>query len=479
MAFKDFREFISKLEEAGEAQQVIEEVDWNLEAGAMIRLSNEKSLPALFFQKVKGCPEGYRLFGEALSSQRRIAIAMEMEPDTSTRDLVNEYLHRKQHPIKPVLVEDGPCKENIFIGDDVDLLKFPVPMIHPGDGGRYIGTWHLTICKDLDSSWANWGMYRHMLHNKDTVALQAGPFTHVRRILDQSWRPRNKAMEIAIVIGPEPISTMCAASPIPYGISEADIAGGIRQKPMELVKCETLDLLVPASAEIVIEGEVALDEMMEEGPFGEFTGYMGGHKEPRPVIRVKAVTHRNDPILTMGNEGVPITNTHAISSITWAAEFYELLRSQGLPVTGVSEFVQGVELLAVVAVKASLVRADEVAHAIWGSRVGASTPWIIVVEDDVDPFNLDEVMHALVSKCHPFRGIVRLEHSTGMALIPWLSKHEQKYLLGSRAYFDCTWPRDWDSLDVPKKCSFKDLYTLDLQEKVLQRWSQFGHQLKI
>ena len=474
MPFKDLREFITKLEKEGGVQRIGEEVDWNLEAGAITRWSNEVGLPAPFFQKVKDYPNGYRLLGEVLSNHKRIAVAMDLDPNTSIKELIQEYLMRKQSFIKPVLVKYGPCKENIRIGNEVDLLEFPVPLIHEGDGGRYIGTWHLTICQDSKSDWVNWGMYRHMLHNRNTIGLQAGPPTHVRRIL-QGWEDRGKPMEIAIAIGVEPISTFCAAAPIPYGVSEVNVVGGIRGEPMELIKCETVDIAVPATAEIVIEGEVGLHETMEEGPFGEYTGYMGGHREPRPVIHLKAVTYRNDPILTMGNEGMPVTGTHATQSITRSAECYEVLRAQGVPVTGAYEFTEGCTLVVVVAVRAGLARADDVAHAIWASRLGVSTPYIIVVEDDVDPFDLKQVFHTVISKCHPYRGIVRLERARGQALIPWLSRYEQKHLLGARAYFDCTWPPDWDPSDVPKRCSFDTIYPVEVQQKALAKWHKYGY----
>jgi 4-hydroxy-3-polyprenylbenzoate decarboxylase len=440
----------------------------------MIRLANEENLPAPFFQKIKGYPDGYRIFGEALNNHRKIAIAMAMDPNTSPSKLIDEYLVRIKSPIKPVLVSDGPCKENILLGDEIDLLKFPVPMIHEGDGGRYIGTWHLTISRDCASGWVNWGMYRHMLHNKNTIGIQAGPHTHVMRIRE-GWKAEKKPMEIAIALGVEPVSTFCAATSMPHAVSEVEIAGAIRGEPLELVKCETVDLEVPATAEIVIEGEVAVDELRDEGPFGEFTGYMAGLREPRPVIHVKAITHRNEPILTMGCEGVPSTNSHAIQSIARAAESLELLRSQGLPVTGAYEPIETAQMLMVVAVKAGLgYLADEVAHVIWGSRGGRGTPWVIVVEDDVDPCNLPQVLHALVSKCHPYKGIVRLKHTSGLALHPWLNEHEQKYLLGSKVYFDCTWPADWNRAEVPKRCSFKDIYPSEVQQKASAKWREHG-----
>jgi len=474
MPFNSLREFIDTLEKEGEIQRIEEEVDWNLEVGAITPWAAEQGLPAPFFQKIKGYSGDYRILGEMLSSLKRVALAMDMDKNTHPRKLIEEYLARKKEPVKPVLVKDGPCKENIRKGAEVDLLQLPVPFIHVGDGGRYIGTWHLTICKDLDSEWVNWGMYRHMLHNKNTIGLQAGPPTHVRRIL-QGWEDAGKPMEIAIVLGVEPVSTLCAAASVPYGVSEADVIGGIRREPMQLVKCETVDLEVPAAAEIVIEGIVGLKETKEEGPFGEYTGYMGGHRELRPVVHVTALTYRNKPILTMTNEGMPVTGTHASQAVTRSAESFDVLKAAGVPVTGVYEPTEAGTLLIVVAVRAGQARADDVAHAIWASRVAQSTPYVIVVEDDVDPFDLKQVFHAVVSKCHPWRGIVRLERTRGQALIPWLSRHEQKYLLGSRVYFDCTWPSDWNPQEVPIKCSFEKIYPSEVQQKALATWEKYGY----
>jgi len=476
MPFKDLREFIAKLEKEGQAQRIEEEVDWNLEAGAMLRRSYEQGLPAPFFTKVKDYPEGYRLFGGTSSSHKRIAIAMDMAPDTHPKKLIEEYLRRKQQAIKPVLVNDGPCKENIHVGDEVDLLEFPVPMVHDGDGGRYIGTWHVTIVKDLDSDWVNWGMYRHMLHNKNTFGILANPQTHLGTMYRQGYQPRNKPMEVAIAIGVEPISTLCAGTHMPYGVSEVDIAGGIRGEPVELIKCETVDLTVPATAEIVIEGEIKPNGGMDEGPFGEFTGYMLPRREPRPVIHVRAISHRNNPILTMSCVGVPVDENHILYSVTKSAEILEALRGQGLPVTGVYLFPETSALLVAVAVKAPYSNVAEViANVVWGARAGRTTSHLIVVDDDVDPFNMAQVLHALVTKCHPYRGVVRRDHAFLLPLSPWPSPYEKRYRLGARVYFDCTWPLDWDSADVPRRVSFAETYPLEVQQRALAKWHKYGY----
>lgn len=482
MSFKDLREFIAKLEEVGEAKRIEEEVDWNLEAGAMVRRAGELGLPAPFFQNIKGDNfvqnikgdknEYGRIFGGVLSKVRRVAVAMDMDPDTPVRDLIDEYICRKSQPIKPVLVKDGPCKENIQIGDKIDLLKFPVPLVHEGDGGRYIGTWHLTITKDPETDWVNWGMYRHMLHDRNTVGLQAGPATHIRKIQAKSG---DRPMEIAIAIGVEPASTICAASPIPYGVTEVDIAGGIRGNPIELVKCETVDLEVPATAEIVIEGEVRPGDLRDEGPFGEYTGYVGGRRLPRSVVHVKAVTHRNNPIFTMSCMGVPVGDDHAVQAVTRSAGFLEALKAEGIPVVGVYVPPEASTYMVVVAIRSPEGRADHVAHTVWASRVGGSTPYVVVVGEDVDPFNLPQVIHTLCTRCHPTRGIHPMPGSTQSALVPFLTRHEQLHLIGAKVYFDCTWPPDWGSDDIPPKCSFDTIYPSEVQKKALYVWKKYGY----
>jgi phenylphosphate carboxylase alpha subunit len=475
MPFKDLREFITRLESEDEAQAIEEEVDWNLEAGAMVRIAGEENLPAPFFHKVKGYPEGYRLFGGCLANFRRIAIAMDMPPDTPPKALMEEFLIRKQRPIEPVIVSEGPCKENILLADEVDLTKFPVPMIHDGDGGRYIGTWHITISKDLDSNWVNWGMYRHMLHDRNTISiLLTSKAKHLWSMYAKSYQPQNKSMDVAIAIGVEPISTLCGGTPTPHGISEAGIVGGLRGEPIELIKCETVDLEVPATAEIVIEGELRPSNTMDEGPFGEYSGYSSAPKTPRPTIRVRAITHRNNPIFAFSCLGVPLDD-NLIWCLAKSAAFLEALRQRGFPVTGVYALPESATFITVVAVKPvySGIAAD-IAHLIWGIDAAHASPYVIVVEDDVDPFNIPQVLHTLATKCHPSRDIVKAEHTPVTPLLPFLDQHERTHKLGAMAYFDCTWPLDWKPEDVPKRISFSDSYPSEIQKKALSKWSKYG-----
>ncbi len=477
MPFKDIREYIARLEQAGEAIQIKEEIDWNYEAGAILRRSAEKGLPAPFFQKLKGYPEGYRLIGNLAASWKRMAIMMDMAPDTHPRELISQYIERKKKLIKPVTVGSGPCKENIHIGKDADLLEFPVPMLHNGDGGRYMGTWHLVITKDIQSGWVNWGMYRNMVHDSHSLGiLQASLGKHLWMMYSQGYLPKGKAMEVAIVMGVDPILTMCAASPIPPEISEVDVAGGLRGEPVELIKCETVDLEVPANAEIVIEGEIRPNDLKNEGPFGEFTGYMCSNVEPREVIRVKAITHRNNPILTSCCPGIPVDD-NAVFSLTKAAEIMDALKAQRKPVSDVFVPLETTHMLAIVAVTKARYPgvAEDIAHTIWAqASIGHETPYIIIVEDDIDPFNLNEVFHALVTKCHPSRGIVKIDNASIIRIAPWLNKDEQNRKLGAKAYFDCTWPLDWKKEDLPNRICFNDSYSPEIQAKALEVWKKYG-----
>jgi 4-hydroxy-3-polyprenylbenzoate decarboxylase len=285
---------------------------------------------------------------------------------------------------------------------------------------------------------------------------------------------KNGSMEVAIAIGVEPIATLCAGTPLETGISEADIAGGLRGEPEQLVRCETVDLMVPATSEIVIEGEFKPDETMMEGPFGEYTGYSSTPPSPRPIIRVKAVTHRNNPIFTMACPGVPLED-NVIWYFAKSAAFLEALLKRGLPVTAVNAAPESASLLTVVSVNEPYPGiAADIAHLLWGIDSAHASPYIVIVQDDVDPFNMSQVIHTIVTRCHPSRGIVTADSVPVTPLLPFLSPYERQYKLGAMVYFDCTWPHDWKKEDIPKRISFRDAYPDDIQRKALEKWMKQG-----
>ncbi len=474
MPYEDIREFIEALERSGDLQRIKKEVDWNLEAGAIMRKCCEELGPALLFEKIKDYPEGYRVFGNPLASFRRLAIALDMPPDSTYTEILDRYDEGRKNLIKPNLVSDGPCKEEIHVGDEVDLYEFPALMIHGGDGGRYLCTWHVTITKDPDTGWVNWGMYRAMIHDKRRLG---GIIIHPQHIgvIYAKYEERGEPMPFAIAIAPEPVTTFIGTSCIPHGISEVDVIGGVRGEPLNLVKCETNDLYVPATAEIVIEGEVLPYERLEEGPFGEYPGYQTSGRSPKPVYYVKAITHRKDPILTASNMGMAVDDCDVAMNISVASDIRSDLLRAGLPITGIYIPPEGCLFTVVVSTKTPYSGiANRIASCIWANKNGSFLTKVIVVGEDVDPTDMREVFHAFSTAHHPIRGTNTISNAPGHILIPYLSEYERTHGIGANVVYDCTWPKDWREEEIPKKASFKNIYPKEIQEKVLNNWKSYG-----
>ncbi|MDP2726707.1 MAG: UbiD family decarboxylase, partial [Dehalococcoidia bacterium] len=374
----------------------------------------------------------------------------------------------------PSLVSTGPCKENVCLGDHVDLQKLPVPFLHTGDGGRYIGTWHIVVTRDPDTDWVNWGMYRLMLHDKKTMGILLSPTQHIGYHYAK-YEARAQPMEFAVAVGMDPVGPLAAASFYAAGVNEVDLAGGMRGEPVELVKCETVDLAVPATSEIVIEGEIPPFERREEGPFGEYTGYMAGERAPRPVCRVKAITHRNDPILPVSCMGVPVDDYAALRPLH-AAEILDDLRTRGFPVKMVNMPVEA-PLLCMVSTKVPYAGySRHLAAAVWGSpTAGRGAHFLVVVDEDVDATNTDEVLWVLSTRCHPDRGIFKMPGTSGSPLLPFLNLEERRHQVAAHVLFDCTWPKDWPKEAIPVKASFDVMWPKDIQEKVLSYWKDYGY----
>ncbi|HLB12075.1 MAG TPA: UbiD family decarboxylase [Dehalococcoidia bacterium] len=484
MAFRDLREYLAKLEAEGEVQHIAEEVDWDLEVGAIIRRSYDLRAPAPLFEKIRGYPKGYRIFGAPAGLSRpgreyaRIALALGMSPEAKVGEIVEEYIRRKKAPLKPIIVGSGPCKESVLTGDKVDLLKFPAPLLHDGDGGRYIGTWHLVATRDPDSGWTNWGLYRLMVHDSTSMGGLVAPAQHIGMMYYRKYEARNQPMPFAVAIGTDPVSPLIAGAFIPVGVNEVDVIGGLRGEPVQLVKCETVDLEVPATAEIVIEGVMHPHERKDEGPFGEYTGYRSAHAgSPKPVYRVKAITHRNDPILTLSCTGVPVDDNQAALAVVLAAEVLDDLRGRGFLVKMVAVPPECASHIAVVQTQTPYPYfAKKIAHAIWGSAAGSILYWVVVVDEEVDATNLNEVLHCLFTRCHPDRGVFQVPRAPIYPNISTFTDPEDR-VTGRGAYclFDATWPKHWKPEDTPVKASFDVSWPRDVREKVLSRWKKYGY----
>lgn len=475
--YKDNREFMNALKEYNDLVTIEQEVDWDMEMGAIVRRVCEKRAPAPYFKKIKDYPE-FEAFGAPLATYKRLAIAMGMKPEATVAEISDEYVRRTTGTgIKPVLIDpkNAPCKEIIWRGKEVDLFQLPAPMVHGGDGGRYLATWHIVVTKDPDTGAVNWGMYRQMIFDEQTMVGPLLPFSDAGKVFYTKFVPKNKPMPFATVIGMDPLAGIAGCAPAP--ISEDEFTGMLMGEPVEVVKCETCDLEVPAHSEIVLEGEVLPNIQIPEAPFGEYTGYRTSPREPRTVYRVKAITMRRRPLLTVSNMGMPTDEGQLLRSFSLGLEMRKLLRDQGIPITGVYMLPESTHHMVVVGVKVTYSNvASQIANLVFGSKL---SPWfhmVVVVDEDVDIYNKDEVIHALSTKCHPIRGIRKYEHAVGTPLYPFADPEDRKWSRGAQVLFDCTFPLDWPKALVPIKVSFNnpDIYPKEIQEKVLANWKNYG-----
>jgi len=394
--YEDLRGWIDALRAEGEIQDIEVEVDWDCELGTVARKAfGTGEGPAILFKNISGynSPESRcsQLFTGGMSNYSRIAMTLGLPKDAPVTDMVQATRYYLNQRIPPVEVKDGPVKENIIKGDDINLFDFPVPKWHREDGGRYINTFQATITKDPDTGVHNLGIYRGMIGQKDTLPVLLWRAQNWG-VHFQKWKERGEKMPVAHVYGWEPCLPYCASAPVPTGVSEYDVMGAIRGAPVPLVKCETVDLMVPASAEMVVEGYIDDDpstfEM--EGPFGEYTGYFGGDQGPKHVTKVTCITHRDNPIFRGTLEGTlpkMLNENSVMSSVQRAGVAWNVLERAGVPgVTdvhcspannGTTVFIQLHQTYRG--------QAKQAAAALWGSNsahLRYKNVWVL--DDDID-----------------------------------------------------------------------------------------------
>jgi len=473
--YKDNRAYIDALLKTGDLVVVNEEVDWDLEMGAIVRRMCERKSPAAYFKRIKDYPN-FEAFGAPMATHRRLAIAFGLDPATPIPRISAEYLKRTTgSPVKPTIIDrkDAPCKEIVWSGEDANLFNLPAPMVHDGDGGRYICTWHFVVAKDYDTDFVNWGMYRQMAFDEKTMVGPVLAFSDMGKMFYNKYAPRNLPMPFATVISPDPLSAIASSAPSP--LPEAEFTGMLMGEPVEVVKCETCDLHVPAHAEIIIEGVVLPNVMIDESPFGEYTGYRTSPREKRTVYRVKAITMRKKPIMAVSNMGVPTDEGQLLRSFSLGLEMERMLKDQGIPVTGVYMLPESTHHLVVVGVKPIYANiATQIGQLVFGSKLGPWFHMVMVVDDKTDIYNKDEIIHALSTKCNPVTGIRITEHGVGTPLNPFVGPDERKYGVAPKVIFDCLFPFNWPASELPVKVAFNSVYPKELQEKVLSKWNQYG-----
>ena len=360
----------------------IDGADWDLEIGVLAEIfahSNPGRAPAVLFDKIKGYPAGMRIVSGLHNTCRRLAYAFGFPDSDDPTTIVKAYRDRMKGSFKlipPVTVKDGPILENIDRDDAVDLFKFPVPMIHEKDGGRYIGTYCVVIMKDPDTGWVNLGTYRVVAHDRNNAGVWISPGKH-GRLIREKYFAKKQPCPVAICCGLDPVLFLAGSHEIKHGTTEYAYAGGHRGRAYETIASELHGLPMPSHAEIVLEGEFLPDETRAEGPFGEFTGYYASHVRDEPVVRVRRVYHRNDPILTMASPMRPPTDVSFAKCIVQSGMIWDEIESAGL--SGVKSVwcheAGAIRMFTVVSIEQTASRATRSRPACWSPvATPATTP---------------------------------------------------------------------------------------------------------
>jgi UbiD family decarboxylase len=416
--YRDLREFIQLVEKAGELRRV-EGAALDFEIGAITEVAaGMENCPALLFRNIPGQSPENRIFTNATVSASRAALALGLDPNLPPLQALLAWKRKRVDlkPIAPQITTDAPYLENSSAGEAVDLSQYPSPIWHKGDGGRYIGSGSVVMTRDPDTGWINCSIYRVQVHSKSRVTVQ---FDHNGRhgaMISKKYWDRGQACPIAIINGQDPAIFIAGFEYLPEGASELDFAGAIRGAPVEVSPGPATGLPIPARAEIVLEGMLLPpdEETLLEGPFGEFTGYYATEKRPAPVMRVTAAHHRTDPIL-LGSPPLKPPRFHFGLPLR-AAGIWSNLEAVGVAdVVGAWQHVS--QLMTVIALKQRYA-----GHAKRAGLVAAANTYmgriIVLVDDDVDPSNLADVMWAITTRAEPSEDVDIVRNAWSSSLDP-------------------------------------------------------------
>jgi 4-hydroxy-3-polyprenylbenzoate decarboxylase/2,5-furandicarboxylate decarboxylase 1 len=420
--YRDLREFLDRLDAVGDLAHVSRPVSPEFGIAAGIRRMSDTKGPALWFENVIG--HDMPVVGSLFADRGKAMLALEV---SSPAEGNARFLAGLHGPIPPTIVSSGPCQEVVHTGDDIDLFRLPLPTYSEKDGGAYV-TVALEISRDPIDGGDNASIYRMMRLDRNHLAVMSHVFqglgTHIAHA-EQLGVP----LDVAIVNGVDPVLLYASQAKVPHGFFEIDIAGGINGAPVEMVRCVTVDLAVPATAEIVIEGRILPGERAPEGPFGEFTGYYGP-EERNPVMEVTAITHRRDPIFLAGATGVPTTDNHILKAFAYESVLYEKLRAEFPEVTAVSfPDWAGVQYAAIVALRQRY--KGQARHLILAALGDSSRPkWVIAVDDDIDVHDNEQVLWACITRSQPASDLIVLDGIAGGPLDPSAPEKEVISVMG-------------------------------------------------
>ena len=448
----DLRDFLAAVEEGGQLEKV-NGAHWDKEMGAVVEVlyrERVEKAKAVLFDEVPGYPKGFRCLYGMLASPLRLALAVGMDPELADDRfaMLNAYREKMFHhePIPPRDVDSGPVTENVIEGDDIDITRLlPVPIHHELDGGRYIGTACGVITRDPDTGRINSGTYRCMVHDGQNLAVMIsnGKQGLIHR---NKYFAEGKPCPMTIVVGVDPTHFLAARMTIPDTVPEFAFQGGLAGHPIDLVTGDN-GLPFPANSEIAIEGEIVPDEQRMEGPFGEWTGYYAGDAEMENVFHIKKIYHRDNPILTCAASQRPPHSHLFERCFTRSVTLLEGLENAGVQdVTGVWFHEAGSgRTFVVVAIKQRYF-GHATQAGLMASQLNPATycgRYTVVVDEDIDPANLHDVVWAMGTRSDPAVDITHLSQCQSSRLDPM---HETDTLFSNRVIINAC--RPYERLDT-------------------------------
>jgi UbiD family decarboxylase len=499
-----FRSMLSAMREQGDIVDITEPVSPDLELAAITRRVYETRSPAPLFHNVSGKDTKTGLFNmlgapvglRASKKDRfsRLSMQLGLPASSGPREIVEKLISaRQQQPIPPVQVSasDAPCKQNILKGNEIDLNKWPIPLLHSGDGGKYLACYGFHILQTPDKSWTSWSISRAMQVGNEPRSLTA-PVVRGQHIeeVHRMWIDSGaKDTPWALVLGGPPAALQVAGMPLPSKVSEDGYIGALTGTPVEVVKCETNDLYVPANSEIVIEGRISNSVKVPEGPMGEYHGYMFHDSPlPEPLFQVDCVTYQNNPTVPTCVAGYAPDETHTISGTCVAAEVLADLRDAGFPVdfTWLPSEAHGCWIVVSVDIRKLAkmnISADKLCQLagdiIFSTHAGWQSPKVILVGDDVDITDINELVWAYATRYHPGLNEYLYDAALGSPLVPYLSREWLRDSTklpnkGGKSVTSLLLPSEFDGQRDYVQSSFNSAYPEEVKKKVLDKWTKYG-----
>ncbi|MER7011565.1 non-oxidative hydroxyarylic acid decarboxylases subunit C [Saccharopolyspora sp. NPDC000359] len=423
MAHDDLRSFLHALDEAGQLLRISEEVSPEPDLAAAANAAGRigEGAPALWFDNVTGFTDA-RIAMNVHGSWRNHAMALGLPKETSTREQVEEFARRwDDFPVPPVRREDAPWRENSTSGADVDLFDvLPLFRLNDGDGGFYLDK-AAVVSRDPDApedfDRQNLGVYRIQVIGADRLALQPVPMHDIAQHLRKA-EERGEDLPVAITLGNDPVVPIVAGMPMAYDQSEYEMAGALRGEPMPITTAPLTGFDVPWGSEVVIEGRIESRVRQIEGPFGEFTGHYSGGRR-MPVVRVERISHRTRPIFESLYLGMPWTECDYLVGPNTCVPLLKQLRAEFPEVKAVNAmYTHGLLVIISTArryggfAKAVGMRAMTTPHGL------GYVSQVVLVDEDVDPFDLPQVMWAQSAKVNPAEDVVVIPNLSVVELAP-------------------------------------------------------------